>query len=176
MTEVVKVELQALKKSIREELVQVQNNCKTLTERMGDMETTRVVVLDGLKFAEETATGFKDAAEAASERQENGLPNGASGSSQMTSRSKSSAWRWALVSPRWSWVPVLGAATPRSSSGSIPLYWSSELIIRSSEIGMTVCLNEWPSSRPVVRRRLPAAGSEHSKAGKPSRWWSRKPS
>ena len=66
MTEVVGVELQELKKSIQEEIGEAQKKGKTLTERMEEMETTLVVVLDGLKFAEEAATGFK---EATSERQ-----------------------------------------------------------------------------------------------------------
>ena len=55
------VDLQEPKKTIQEDLGEFQKKYNTLTERMEDMEATLVVVLDGLKFAEVAATGFKEA-------------------------------------------------------------------------------------------------------------------
>ena len=53
------VELQELQKSIQEDSRNAQDKHNTLTGRMEVMESTLVVVMDGLKFAEEAATGFK---------------------------------------------------------------------------------------------------------------------
>ena len=61
MAEVVGVELQELQKAIQEDSRNAKDNHNTLTERMEEMEVALVVAMDGLKFAEEAATGFKEA-------------------------------------------------------------------------------------------------------------------